>query len=132
MLHPEFVEIVKLVKAENLVCRMTTNGTLLEQFAEQLVDVGLDVVTVSVDGPDHLHDAIRGVTGAHAKVTAGIRKLRELRRNAKPVLDATCVISDMDVDRLQECLRQLVDAGIDALSFQHLSFTTEQAGAAAN
>lgn len=49
--HPTIIEMIKEVKALGITVELITNGTLLdEELARELVDSGLDVLWVSIDG----------------------------------------------------------------------------------
>ncbi len=51
LLHPRFLDMVRLAKERGLRVEVTTNALLLERnLAEALVDAGLDQLVVSIDG----------------------------------------------------------------------------------
>lgn len=51
--HPGIFEMLKAVKGLGLRTEMITNGSLLsEKFIKELINLGLDVLYVSLDGPD--------------------------------------------------------------------------------
>lgn len=51
--HPHIFEMIKSIKELGLKAEMITNGSLLtEETAGKLVDLGLDTLFVSLDGPD--------------------------------------------------------------------------------
>jgi len=53
---------------------MNTNGTLMtEEISKRLADYGSFSISVSLDGPEALHDRIRG-KGSHGKTMRGIEK----------------------------------------------------------
>lgn len=57
-----------------------TNGTLINDSWCELFKKYMFRIGVSVDGPEHIHDAFRrgrSGTGSHRKVLSGIEKLRE-------------------------------------------------------
>lgn len=54
---------------------ITTNGTLIKRNLDRLSSSPLTTANVSLDGPEEIHDAIRGA-GVFRVVTAGIRALR--------------------------------------------------------
>jgi MoaA/NifB/PqqE/SkfB family radical SAM enzyme len=49
--HPELIEMVRQVKSLGARVELITNGTLLdEELSTQLIEVGLDMLWVSIDG----------------------------------------------------------------------------------
>ena len=50
-LRRDALDFIAYVKSRGLRCGANTNGTFLGRDAEALVDVGLDSIMVSVDGP---------------------------------------------------------------------------------
>ncbi len=77
LIHPGFFRILKRAKEKGLSIRLLTNGTLLEEHAEELgklLDERIDEVQVSLDGLEQAHDSIRG-KGSYGKAIAGIKAL---------------------------------------------------------
>jgi MoaA/NifB/PqqE/SkfB family radical SAM enzyme len=117
--------VAHLVKAARLRCRIVTNGLLLEKNAAKLVALGVDKVTVSIDGPAPIHEDVRGVKGAFEKAMRGIRALDALkrsRRREKPVVSVVCTISQFNHAHLVDLAEALKDEPISLLAFQHLTF----------
>lgn len=58
---------------------LATNGTLVtEESAKQMLEAGIQRVSISLDGPDaESHDAFRQVSGAYAGSLAGIEILKK-------------------------------------------------------
>ena len=78
--HPDIVEMVSQVKALGSSVELITNGTLLTKpLSKQLIDAGLDVIWVSLDGatPESYADVRLGA--ALPKVLANLAGFRELR-----------------------------------------------------
>jgi SynChlorMet cassette radical SAM/SPASM protein ScmF len=80
LLHPDFIRIVDLLKANNITMTIETNGTLLDRkiarhFKEKST---LTSISVSLDGATaESHDAFRGVKGTYEKATNAVRYLVE-------------------------------------------------------
>ncbi|WP_297476935.1 radical SAM protein [Thermococcus sp.] len=77
LVHPGFFRILERAKEKGLSIRLLTNGTLLEEHAEELgglLDAKVDEVQVSLDGRKKTHDSIRG-KGSYEKTIAGIKAL---------------------------------------------------------
>ncbi len=85
--------LVREAKKEKMLVNVSTNGFLLEQWAERLVDAGLDYLTVSVNSHDPaMHDRWQGVSGHFANIQRGIEKVRRLRKGRSPWVTVRCLI----------------------------------------
>lgn len=84
MIHPQFLEIVRLAKATGGPVEITTNGTLLTKAtAQALIELDLDRLMVSIDGVDADHyDDIR-VGGSFKRVIENLRHIRRLKLRGK-------------------------------------------------
>ncbi len=75
LLRKDLFEILGEIKGRGFKVYLLTNGTLISRDrARKLAALGLDGVQVSVEGPEHVHDAIRG-KGSFAASTDGIERL---------------------------------------------------------
>jgi Fe-coproporphyrin III synthase len=131
LLNPDILELIDHVKKRRLFLSLTTNGMLLDHYAEKLVESGLDVIFVSVDGPEKIHNAVRGVQGAFQKVIAGLTKLKFLResRHDKTLhIAVNYCINDLNVSTLAETASLIIDGGLaDNFSIIHPYFVTKSA-----
>ncbi len=75
---PGIIDMLDYIHSKGMYISIDTNGTLLEQFAEDIVRIGMMHLTVSVDGPEEVHDEVRGVTGTFQRLKAGVAKIAEL------------------------------------------------------
>jgi MoaA/NifB/PqqE/SkfB family radical SAM enzyme len=57
LLHPDIIECLRYVKEKGLHCSLVTNGWTLAQHAADIVESGLDLLSVSIDGPRPVTDA---------------------------------------------------------------------------
>lgn len=131
--RPDAVDFIAHVKSLGLRCGVNTNGAFLARDAAALVDVGLDNVMVSLDGPAGVHDAIRGVPGSWDRAHDGLRTLLEERAGAgirKPYVKVTTTITGDNCDLLAETAALLSDLPLDELTFQHVWFTMPSIAAA--
>lgn len=81
LFHPRTVEWVRRVKELGVKVELITNGTILtEKIARQLIDAGLDILWISLDGatPEHYEDVRLGAE--LPTVLANIRRLAGLRK----------------------------------------------------
>jgi MoaA/NifB/PqqE/SkfB family radical SAM enzyme len=78
--HPDIVDMVRQIKALGSSVELITNGTLLTRsLSDQLVDAGLDVIWVSLDGatPESYKDVRLGA--ALPEVLANLTEFRRAR-----------------------------------------------------
>jgi MoaA/NifB/PqqE/SkfB family radical SAM enzyme len=94
-LHPDILPLMEYIRSKNIFISIDTNGTQLARFAADLVRIGNLHLTVSVDGPEEIHDSVRGVKGAFQKVREGLARLAEEEKKAGRTLSksATFTIS---------------------------------------
>jgi sulfatase maturation enzyme AslB (radical SAM superfamily) len=94
LLHPKFPDLAKRARSAGVRTFVTTNGTLLDdRRVGDLLDAGVERVTVSVDGDARTHEAVRGVP--LARVEAGLRRLVRARdaRRAPTAVDVSMVVA---------------------------------------
>jgi sulfatase maturation enzyme AslB (radical SAM superfamily) len=72
-----------------------TNGVLLKKYAESLVRFKVDNLTLSLDGPEDIHDHVRGVKGTFARIGEGLQEIEryEDRYGYKIHRGITCTLS---------------------------------------
>lgn len=74
LLSEHFVKLVSLIHSEGFPLGMVTNGTLLDKQID-LCKEAFEKIYISVDGPEEIHDQIRG-KGAYQKVKENMHKLK--------------------------------------------------------
>jgi len=77
LLHPDILEILQIVRSEELRIIVETNGTLCTlELAKEIAKGKNPFVSVSLDGADaETHELIRGVAGSFESAIEGIRNL---------------------------------------------------------
>jgi MoaA/NifB/PqqE/SkfB family radical SAM enzyme len=125
LLYSGWYDFMSHVKSRGLECILTTNGTMLEEAAEKLVDIGLDKISLSLDGPEEVHNRARGSDAVFQKATRGIRLINELKekRNAlRPLVEIGCTISDQNYRHLDDVIHIAESMNVSCLIFLHLFF----------
>jgi Fe-coproporphyrin III synthase len=119
------VDLIRHIKGKGRRCSITTNGTLLDRYGEDIVTSGLDAMGVSVDGPPDVHDEIRGSDGSFERISQGIRQVkawREKHGTRTPRININSVVTLWNHDRMLEMVELARELGVDGLTFQHLNF----------
>jgi len=78
LIHPQFKEITKFLREENLRSDMETNGVCIDYDMAQFIknETSINFISVSLDSVNPAsHDQFRGVKGAFDKAVAGIKNL---------------------------------------------------------
>lgn len=121
--------LLYMVDSHIRINSILTNGVLInEEDAEAVVNAGVGLVQVSIDGDKETHERIRGVNGCYGKALRGIKLIRsamERLNKKKPHIRINCVISSENV----HCLDSLVDLAEELhvqLQFQHLMWLTKE------
>jgi MoaA/NifB/PqqE/SkfB family radical SAM enzyme len=121
MLRPDLFEFIRYIKSKKMNCSIVTNGTLLLQYAEQVLDSGLDYLYLSLDGPEEIHDAIRG-KGTFHKAVEGLRRvhaLRQERKKAFPRTNLNTLIMGSTYRHLETMANLGIALGVNSHSFAH-------------
>lgn len=127
LLYGRILEFIEEAKKRHLVVHLQTNGLLLEKVADDVVGLGVEMVTVSLDGPPAIHNYIRG-PGAFEKSARGLTALLEARRlqnSPGPVVDVRCTISRDNAASLGQMVWVAHELKVDLLQFSHTIFSTE-------
>lgn len=115
LLHPDFVGLAREARAHGARTLVTTNATLLDaRRVDDLLDAGIDRVTVSVDGDARTHETVRGVS--LAKTVAGIERLRAERdrRGAATAIDVSMVVAP-ETESASDAFRRSFEGRVDRL-----------------
>jgi SynChlorMet cassette radical SAM/SPASM protein ScmF len=77
LLHPNFLELLEVVRGENLALCIETNGLLCTpEVAVEIAKSPRRFASVSLDGEDaETHEWLRGVTGSFEKAKQAVRNL---------------------------------------------------------
>lgn len=112
MLRPDLLDIVRYTRGAGLRPVMATCGTMLtEDRARELLEAGVQRISVSLDGPDAAsHDAFRGVPGAFAASLAGI----EAARNADLPFQVNTTVTRHNMNDVARILDLAVKLGAAA------------------
>jgi radical SAM protein with 4Fe4S-binding SPASM domain len=82
-LRRDWLEIVRAIRAHGIDCTMVTGGRgFTAELAAEAKAAGITAVSVSVDGTEATHDALRALHGSHA---GAMRALENLRAAGIPV-----------------------------------------------
>jgi MoaA/NifB/PqqE/SkfB family radical SAM enzyme len=122
-LYEEIRNLIRYIKKSGLFLTITTNGTFLNDYAEDIVALRVNRIHVSIDGPQAVHDRMRGVPGTFESIMNGLNKIRHLKKeSALPIVRINSMLSFED----EKSLRKVVEIGRDiraeSIQFLHPFF----------
>lgn len=114
-LRDDLEDIVRVLAEGGAHVTMQTGGrTLSEERARSLRLAGMKAVGLSIDGPEAVHDVVRGARGSHA---AALRALDHCRA-AGLMTAANTQINKLSIDHLETTCAELVERGVQAWKCQ--------------
>jgi len=124
LLHSQIWAICDVIKGHGLRIELLTNGYLLHHHAQNVVRY-CDVVRVSLDGPQAIHNQSRGIPAAFHNVKRGVRSLREV--NPTFQVDGRCAVHRLNFRHLRATVDAAHDIGLNSISFSGTDVYNEEA-----
>jgi MoaA/NifB/PqqE/SkfB family radical SAM enzyme len=121
-LNGQLDSLARMIRSEGIRVTMLTAGLLLESHAES-VAATIDDVIVSLDGPPALHDQVRRVPHAFARIANGVTALRRLRPDM--VVRARCTVQKANHRALCDVVQSAKEIGLNSISFLAADLTSD-------
>jgi 12,18-didecarboxysiroheme deacetylase len=119
LMRRDLVDLASYAVKKGMRAVISTNGTLITpQKAEELKQIGLSYVGVSLDGMEEINDRFRGKKGAFKEALAGIKNCQEM--GLKVGLRFT--INRMNINEIPYIFDLLEENGIPRVCFYHLVY----------
>jgi len=133
-MRKDILGVMEVFREKQYVCGyLTTNGTILtDERAEALAELArqgfLKHISVSIDGPNELHDKARGVKGTFERTSAGLRRLQAAakRKHAPLRVSVNTTVAHETLDALHEMVDVAAELGVDAIGLNHLMYSTPE------
>jgi radical SAM protein with 4Fe4S-binding SPASM domain len=130
-LRHDVLEIVEHIQRTPMRLCVNTNGWYLRpQQADRLVELGVDGMSVSIDGPDATHDEIRRGKGSFKRLSEGIANVAAAKRargRTRPKIGITCTIFAKNQHNFSEVIDAVKDLGVASVDFEYMFYTTQDA-----
>jgi MoaA/NifB/PqqE/SkfB family radical SAM enzyme len=118
LLNPSIADFLNYAKERRLTCSMVTNGWNLAQWSEKIIASGVDALVVSIDGPEEVHDWIRGQSGAYRRAFEGIKEI--LSHAKRPLVFVNAAIQARNYTHLNQLAHEVRQVGVDGMNIQVL------------
>jgi len=134
-LYPDLFELARYIKTLNLPVTISTNGTLVCDHVQTILEHQVDFLIVSVNGPEKVHDRIVNKPGAFKATENGLREILAARKTTSAFFPRVIINFSCANDN-QQYMMEMVDIaeslGIDSLTFTHLWYWNQNAVAQQN
>lgn len=125
LVYPHLIESLNYANQKGIFTTMTTNALVLKQKAQALSEAGLNEIFVSLDGPEQIHNEIRGNAKSFQKAKEGIEELSKQKH--VPKISIICAITEWNIGALTDLLKSLEGLPINDVGFMHTQFVTSKA-----
>jgi MoaA/NifB/PqqE/SkfB family radical SAM enzyme len=122
LMHSDLFRFCGLLRARGIRTTILSTGLLLERNAQLIIE-HVDDVIVSLDGPPDIHDPIRRVKGAFAKLAQGVRAIHEL--DASFPISARCTVQRENHFCIRETAKMAKALRLSSISFLAADVTSE-------
>lgn len=119
------IDLMEYASQKRVKFGFTSNGTLItDEILDRLTACdSIDYITLSIDGPEPVHDRIRG-SGNYGRTMNVARELvRRRRAKDHPRVQVNSTFTREIAGHLGEIVDHAVAAGFDAVNFQNLWYT---------
>ncbi len=127
-IHPDWYEIIKTIKSAGLRCNIVTNGTFIQNYAEKIIESGLDEIIFSLDGPEEIHDSIRRVPGTFKRSINGFLLLDQLKQKShrkNPIINVNSTLWRENYRNIRDTVDIAQSINANGLTFHHLLFLSK-------
>ena len=129
-IRKDIIEIIEYAKNKNLIVTITTNGTLINaNLAKKLVELDVDWLNFSIDGPKEIHNKIRGFN-AYDKVIEAIGRIQKYKKvlnNDFPKLSVAVTISTENENYLYDVVKISHELGVNEVTYMLSTYYSKDA-----
>lgn len=115
LMRKELPEFLRHSRENGMFTVVITNGSLLAERCDEIA-AHTDLIIVSLDSHDGLHDEMRGLNGIRLKAINGIRQCKKLKMRVM----INTVVSRLNLDKTDEMVKLSGDLGVP-IAFEPLN-----------
>lgn len=129
LLRPDCMELMKYAKNKGMSVTLNTNaGLLTKEKTDQILDITIDNINISLDGVGKTYDEIRGISYKNViENTKKFIKERNRKKSRTRVTIITCV-SHYNINEIEKIAQSAINIGADKIGFiplHHIPNTKE-------
>lgn len=113
LLHPDVFEIAKYSHSRNMKVLLTTNGILVKSNIQKILDSKFSFISISIDGEETTHDALRNYQGAYKLAVEAI----DLLKQHKVETAINFVVTNKNIYELEKVYNYFFERNINLVFF---------------
>lgn len=108
-LYNYIIELLTVLRSRGAYIGIITNGYFLDKFVQDIIDLKVDYITISIDGTEKTHNKIRMMNNAYQVAINNIKKIvKEKKKNG---IDGKFMFININFTILNENLDEMVKIG---------------------
>jgi radical SAM protein with 4Fe4S-binding SPASM domain len=120
LLHPQIDQLIRYAKSKGIKTRISTNpNCLTEQKSRAIIDAGLDLIHIALDGVDNeSYQSVRGKNAHYDQALVNITRLVQIRKEMglhKPIIRVAIIRMEKTKAHIDEFKRFWSDKGVDEI-----------------
>jgi Fe-coproporphyrin III synthase len=123
LIYPHLVESLYYAQSKRLYTSVTTNALTLSKHADDLCNAGLRDLFISLDGPEEIHNFIRGHKSSFRRAVDGMEKI--FTHAERPDVSIFCTITEWNIGSLKTFADFFSRMPLKRLGFMHTNFTPD-------
>jgi Fe-coproporphyrin III synthase len=124
LVYPHLDETLAYAQKNKLRTAITTNALTLRQKARAISELGCNELFISLDGPEEIHNFIRGHPSTFQKAIEGIEEVLKYKQG--PEISIFCVITEWNIGHLKRFVDFFRNYPITHIGLLHNNFTAPQ------
>ena len=130
LLYNQLIEVVTFFKSKGCQVGIITNGYYLEKYVQDLIDLKIDYITISIDGPREIHNKIRGIEDAYEVAVRNCKMIiaEKQRMGIKHHLhiNINYTIQEENINYMFDFSRQIEQLGCQSVTFNFPILNNEE------
>jgi MoaA/NifB/PqqE/SkfB family radical SAM enzyme len=128
-LRKDITALVAALKKYPIHVSIVSNGSGSPAVYRELIDLGLDAITISIDGTRDVHDHVRGREGSFDRALRAIQTVIAAKKEGcskRPWLAVSCVVSALNQHDIENLVESFQAYDLDVLNIGFLHFSTAE------
>lgn len=128
-IRKDFLDVISYIsKEKKLFSETVTNGTLItKEVAERIIESKMNKIWISIDGPENIHNVLRGVEGTFQRALTGLNNLIEekKKKNSDILVDLAVTVSKPNYKYLPKIVDIVKNMPLYEINIRHMGVFLE-------